>query len=115
MLTFASWSLLRPTLDQFGFQEGSKIDQKKWSKKLIEFGIDFLNDFWSILAPNLGGPGGATNQVFGVKLAPGANLGPEAPSKLDFWSILIDFWSILGWFWVDFASILGSMLTDFYI
>ena len=33
--------------------------------------------------------------------------GPQAPSKLDFWSILIDFWSIWDRFWIDFGTILG--------
>ena len=76
----------------------------------------FFDDFWSILAPNLGGPGGPTNQGFGVKSAPGATLGPKWPPGPIQARFLVDldrFLVDLGRFWDDFGSILGSMLVDF--
>ena len=104
-----------PKSDQIGPKRVPK-SIKKVIEKLVEFGIDFL----TILAPTLGGPGGPTNQGFGVKSAPGATLGPKWPPGpiqarflVDLDRFLVDFGQILDRFWNDFGSTLGSMLVDF--
>ena len=66
-------------------------------------------DFWSILAPNLGAPGGPANRVFGVKSAPGATLEPKWPPG----PIQARFLTDLGRFGVDFWSILGRCFLHF--
>ena len=85
---------------------------KKVIEELGEFGIDFLSLFASILASNFGGPGGPTNQGFGVKSAPGATLGPKwHPSPIqtlffvDLGRFLVDFGQMLGRRWVAFGPI----------
>ena len=77
-----------------------------------------FDDFWTILAPNLGGPGGPTNQGFGVKSAPGATLGPkwhpgpiQARFLVDLDRFLVDLGLILGRFWVDFGVDVGRFLS----
>ena len=85
-------------------------------EKLVEFGIDLLpivGQFWLL---TWGAQGVQRIRVSGSSRLPeppwGPN-GPQAPSKLDFWSILGDVCSILNKFWDDFGSILGSILVDF--
>ena len=71
------------------------------------------------MAPNLGGPGGPTNQGFGVKSAPGATLGPkwhpgpiQARFFVDLDRFLVDFGTILGRFWGRCWSIFVWLLMD---
>ena len=74
-------------------------------ENLVEFGIDFLTIFGQFWLPTWGGPGGPTNQGFGVKLAPGATWGPKwhpVPIQARF---LVD----LDRFLVDLGSILGRV------
>ena len=108
IFAFASWSLLRSILDQFRThfgppksdqnrpQEGSEIDPKNVNQNCCVWDRYWV-DFGPILDPNLGGQGGPTNQVFGVKSAPRATQKPkwpQDPSKIEFW-----------WFGVAFGSI----------
>ena len=90
---------------------------KKVIEKLVEFGIDFLMILVNF-GSQLGGPGGPTNQGFGVKSAPGATLGPKWPPGpiqarflVDLDRFLVDFGSILGRFWVDFGVDVGRFLS----
>ena len=85
-------------------------------EKFVEFGIDFLTIFGQFWLPTWGAQGVQRIRVSGSSRLPeppwGPN-GPQAPSKLDFLSVLVDLCSIWGRFWDDFGSILGSMLIDF--
>ena len=106
-----------PKTDQIGPKRVPK-SIKQVIEKHDEFGIDFLTIFKTILAPNLGGPGGPTNQGFGVKSAPGATLGPkwhpgpiQARFLIDIDRFLVDVGSILGRFWVDFRVDVGRFLS----
>ena len=103
-----------PKTDQIGPKRVPK-SIKKVIEKIIEFGIDFLTIFGQFWLPTWGAQGVQRIRVSGSSrfLEPpwGPNA-PQAPSKLDFCSILIDFWLILGRFWIDFGTILGSMLVD---
>ena len=72
---------------------------RKVIEKHVEFGIDFLTIFCPFWLPTWGGAGGPTTQVFGVKLAPGAQMAPRAHPSSIFGRFLIDFWSIFGRFW----------------
>ena len=99
-----------PKTDQIGPKRVPK-SIKKAIEKHVEFGIDFFNDFWTILAPNLGVQ---RIRVSGSNRLPEPPWGPngtQAPSKLDFWSILVDFWSIFGKFWDDFGFDAGRFLS----
>ena len=97
---------------------------RKVIEKSVEIGIDFLTifgPFWpptwrapARFGPQLGGARGSNEAAPGVqrirfvgsswppgpKWPPGR---PRAPSKLDFYRLLIDFGSILGRFWRDFG------------
>ena len=104
-----------PKSDQIGPKRVPK-SIKKVIEKHVEFGIDFLTIFGQFWLPTWGAQGVQRIRVSGSSRLPEPPWGPngtQAPSKLDFWSILIDFWLILGRFWDDFGSILGSMLVDF--
>ena len=104
-----------PKTDQIGPKRVPK-SIKKVIEKLVEFGIDFLTIFGQFWLPTWGAQRVQRIRVSGSSrlLGPpwGPN-GPQAPSKLDFWSILGDVWSIFGKFWDYFGSILGSILVDF--
>ena len=106
-----------PKTDQIGPKRVSKSINKN-DRKTCCVWDRFFNDFWTILAPNLGGPGGPTNQGFGVKSAPGATLGPkwhpgpiQARFLIDLDRFLIDLGSILERFWVDFGVDVGRFLS----
>ena len=104
-----------PKSDQIG-PKRAPMSIQKVIEKLVEFGIDFLTMFNQFWLPTWGAQGVQRIKVSGSSRHPEPPWGPngtQAPSKLDFWSILIDFWSISGRFWDDFGSILGSMLVDF--
>ena len=88
-------------------------------EKIVEIGIDFLTIFGPFWPPTWGAPGGPTNQPqgsnesgFSAQVGSRGPNGPQAPSKVDFWSILIDFKSILGRFWFDFGIFWGSFGDD---
>ena len=106
-----------PKSDQIGSKRVPK-SIKKVIENLVEFGIDF----WSSLAPSLGGPGGPTNQGFGVKSVPGATLGPkwhpgpiQARCLVDLGRFLVDFGQVWGrvWgrFWADVGVDVGRCLS----
>ena len=104
-----------PKSDQIGPKRVPK-SIKKVIEKHVEFGIDFLTIFEQFWLPTWGAQGVQRIKVSGSSRLPEPPWGPngtQAPSKLDFWSILQNFWSILDRFWDDFGSILGSMLVDF--
>ena len=67
-----------PKSDQNRFWESSEIDPKYDRMKCCVCDRS-LDDFWTILVPNLGGQGGPGIQVFEVKAALGATLGPQQP------------------------------------
>ena len=98
-----------PKTDQIGPKRVPK-SIKKVIEKHVEFGIDFLTMFGQFWLPTWRARGVQRIRVSASSRLPeppwGPN-GPQAPSKLDFWSILIDFWSILGRFWIDLGMILG--------
>ena len=98
-----------PKSDQIGPKRVPR-SIKKVIEKLVEFGIDFLTIFGQFWLPTWGAQGVQRIRVSGSSRLPeppwGPN-GPQAPSKLDFWSILVDFWSILGRCLLDFGPILG--------
>ena len=102
-----------PKTDQIGPKRVPK-SIKKVIEKHVEFGIDFLTIFGQFWLPTWGAQGVQRIRVSGSSRLPeppwGPN-GPQAPSKLDFWSILIDFWSILGRFWDDFGVDVGRFLS----
>ena len=104
-----------PKSDQIGPKRVPK-SIKKVIEKIVEFGIHFLKIFGQFWLPTWGAQGVQRIRVSGSSRLPeppwGPN-GPQAPSKLDFWSILGDFWTIFGKFLDDFGSIWGSMLVDF--
>ena len=96
-------------IDQKSVQEGFKIDQNSDWKNCWD-GNRFLNDFWIILAPNLGAPvrfgpqlgrprgsnepapGVQRIRFLGSSLLPGPKWRP-GPIQVRF---LVDFWSIFG-------------------
>ena len=88
---------------------------KKVIEKLVEFGIDFLTIFEQVWLPTWGGGQGVQRiRVSGSSRLPEPPWGPngtQAPSKLDFWSILVDFGKILERFWVDFGVDVGRFLS----
>ena len=87
-----------PKSDQIGPKRVPK-SIKKVIEKLVEFGIEFLTIFGQFWLPTWGAQGVQRIRVSGSSRLPEPPWGPngtQAPSKLDFWSILIDFWSILG-------------------
>ena len=98
-----------PKSDQIGPKKVPK-SIKKAIEKFVECGIAFLTIFAEFWLPTWGAQGVQRIRVSGSSRLPeppwGPN-GPQAPSKLDFWSILTDFCSILGRFWVDSGSMLG--------
>ena len=79
-----------PKSDQNRFWEGSEIDPKYDRKKCCVWDRS-LDDFWTILVTNLGDQGGPTTQVFEVKSALGATLGPKIPASSLRDRIFIDF------------------------
>ena len=97
-----------PKADQIGPKKVPK-SIKKVIEKHAQFGIDFLTIFGQFWFPAWGAQGVQRIRVSGSSRLPeppwGPN-GPQAPSKLDFWSILVDVWSMLGRFWVDFGRFL---------
>ena len=82
-----------PKSDQIGPKRVPK-SIKKVIEKLVAFGIAFLSIFGQFWLPTWGAQGVQRIRVSGSSRLPeppwGPN-GPQAPSKLDFWSILIDF------------------------
>ena len=95
-----------PKSDQIGPKRVPKSINKN-DRKTSGVWDRFFNDFCSILAPNLGGPGGPTNQGFRVKSAPGATLGPKwNPSPIQA-RFLLD----LDRFLVDFGVDVGRFLS----
>ena len=114
-----SESSLVPFWEPKSYQIGPKRVPKSIKKvieKIVEFGIDFLTIFGQFWLPTWGAQGVQRIRVSGSSRLPeppwGPN-GPQAPSNLDFGSILIVFLTILARFWIDFGTILGSMLVDF--
>ena len=100
-----------PKSDQIGPKRAPK-SIKKVIEKLVGSGIICLLIFCQFWLPTWEAQGVQRIRVSGSSRLPEPPWGPngtQAPSKLDFWSILIDF----GRFWVDFGSILRSMLVDF--
>ena len=104
-----------PKSDQIGPKRVPK-SIKKVIEKLVEFGIDFLSIFGPFWPSTWGAQGVQRIMGSGSSRLPeptwGPN-GPRAPSKLDFWSILVDFWTIWGRFGADFGSILGRFWSIF--
>ena len=82
-----------PKSDQIGPKRVPK-PIKKVIEKLVEFGIDFLLIFGPFWPSTWGAQGVQRIRVSGSSRLPEPPWGPngtQAPSKLDFWSILIDF------------------------
>ena len=103
-----------PKSDQIGPKRVPK-SIKKVIEKLVEFGIDFLTIVGPFWLPTSGAQGVQRIRVSGSRRLPeptwGPN-GPQAPSKLDFWSILVGFLLILDRFWADFGQFFPDF-TDF--
>ena len=103
-----------PKSDQIGPKRAPK-SIKKVIEKLVEFGIDFLTIFCRFWLPTWGAQGVQRIKVSGssrLREPPWGPNGPQAPSKLDFWSILVDFGPLVGRFWDPFWSNFAWLLMD---
>ena len=102
-----------PKTDQIGPKRDPKSIKKVFEKH-VEFGIDFLTIFDQFRLPTWGAQGVQRIKVPGSSRLPEPPWGPnghQAPSKLDFLSILVDFGSMLGRFGIDFGVDVGRFLS----